>query len=264
MKIAYICPVYKAGELHNYTMRSLKSFFNTTKDGLAIVVDDASKDWESVADEISQAAIHPGQQVITHHFDRWGGLTRSWNKGLSIASEAGADYVVPSNNDIIFTERWYEGLLHALSHDYALVGPLSNAPGVTANGSAEIWRYVRNYQTNDSQEELDSIARMLRRERMGSVVEAGVNGFFQMGKMSTFEEGRFDANHYYKPRNDRASSGRKNPTPLMTLNEDELQGRWRKAGKKTAVVLSSFIFHYRAVTRGDNYRRGRWYRQNNE
>jgi GT2 family glycosyltransferase len=48
---------------------------------------------------------------------------------------------------------------------------------------------------------------------------------------------------------------------MMTGNEDELQARWAKKGMKSGVVLSTFIFHYRSVSRGDKYKWGRWYRQ---
>jgi len=88
-----------------------------------------------------------------------------------------------------------------------------------------------------------------------------VNGFFQIAKMQTWVDGKYDADHFYCPRNDFTSRGHKNPTPLMTLNEDELMGRWAKKGWKFAVIPSSFIFHYRAVTRGKRYTAGKWFRR---
>ena len=42
IRIALICPTYNAIELHRYTVRTLTSFFETTPDGIAIVVDDGS------------------------------------------------------------------------------------------------------------------------------------------------------------------------------------------------------------------------------
>jgi hypothetical protein len=261
VKIAYICPTYQEEELHSYTMSALDTFFTHTAGGLAIVVDDASKGFKRFIPDIQKTPKFEGQEVIVHHFDQWGGLTRSWNKGLEIAAQAGATYACPSNNDILFTPHWYEGLLHALENGYALAGPLSNAPGITAKGRAEVWRYVNDYKTTDDRDYIDGIADELRKKNMGKLVEAHVNGFFQIGKMSSFEEGRYDDKHYYCPRNDKNSRGQRNPTPLMTLNEDELQGRWAKKKWKFAVVLSSFLFHYRAVTRGGKHRKGRWFRK---
>ena len=47
----------------------------------------------------------------------------------------------------------------------------------------------------------------------------------------------------------------------MTLQEYELQGRWHAAGLRSGVVLSSFVFHYRAVSRGEKkFGKGQTYR----
>jgi hypothetical protein len=35
----------------------------------------------------------------------------------------------------------------------------------------------------------------------------------------------------------------------MIRNEDELMGRWRKLGFTSVIACSSFVFHYRGVTR---------------
>jgi glycosyltransferase involved in cell wall biosynthesis len=233
VKICYICPTYNATELHDYTLRSLHSFFRTTADGCAIVVDDGSAGWsDALCQELLATPLFSGQEIHLHHFPEWGGLTRSWNKGLELAHGLQVDYVCPSNNDIVFTEEWYAGLLHALEHGYALAGPVSNAPGTTAAGKAEVWRYLDDYQTNDDQAYLDKVSRRLRKRYLGRVEAAPVNGFFQIGKMSTFRAGMYDGEHYYRPVNKFNSRGSKNPTPLMTLNEDELQGRWARIDKK--------------------------------
>ena len=82
-----------------------------------------------------------------------------------------------------------------------------------------------------------------------------------MATMNAWRKGKFDAQNYYRPVNTHTSKGKKNPTPLMTLNEDELQSRWTAKGMKSAIALSTFIFHYRAVSRGDKYKMGKWYRK---
>jgi hypothetical protein len=46
----------------------------------------------------------------------------------------------------------------------------------------------------------------------------------------------------------------------MTGNEDELQSRWRAKGMKFAAALGSFIFHYRSVSRGKKFAKGKWLR----
>ena len=264
LRIGYICPTYNAQGLDGYTRLALLSFFETTPHGVAIVVDDGSASWtpeyqqtlQDIADNYANGAIH------FHHFPQAGGLTRSWNRGLQIADELGLDYAIAGNNDVIFTWLWYEGLIHALANDYSLVGPLSNAPGITAkNGKQEVQKHLPSFELTDDRDKLDAMASKLHEAHLGEVIESPVNGFFQMAKMSDWKRGMFDSNHFYRPKNTHTSRGRRNPTPFMTLNEDELQGRWGRKGMQSAIVLSSFIFHYRAVSRGEKYKRGDWYRQ---
>lgn len=261
IRIGYICPTYQEESLHDYTLRALESFFKYTADGVALVVDDASPGWsDKIEADIGRVPRFPGQDVHIHRYAEWGGLTRSWNQGMRMARELNLDYVIAGNNDVLFTRFWYEGLLHALEHGYKLVGPISNAPGITALGHAEVDRYVANYQTTDDPAYINEVADALRAQYAGKVIPAKVNGFFQLAKTAVWWQGRYDDEHVYKPRNDFNSHGKPNPTPLMTLNEDELQGRWNQKGWQTAVVPSSFIFHYRAVARGNAYRRGKWHR----
>ena len=259
-RIGFICPTHREEDLHEYTSAALRSFFQTTSNGVAIVVDDASPGWEPIhASHLKGLAEYAGQECFTFHYEEWGGLTRSWNQGLRLARNFGCDYVICGNNDILFPAQWYKGLLHALQHGFSLVGPLSNAPG--ASKPQEVWRYYKDYEVDDSSLYLNGVQRYLAENYMGDVVEHAINGFFQMAHIDTWWEGAYDAEHVYRPRNDFTSKGHKNATPFMTLNEDELQGRWRKLGLKSAFVPSSFIFHYRAVTRGRKYARGRWHRK---
>lgn len=265
VKIGFICPTHNESELHAYTASALTSFFETTAGGIAIVVDDASKGWTSeYTQRLKELAVHEGQSCEVFRYADWGGLTRSWNKGLSIAKSLGCDYVICGNNDVLFPSMWYQGLLHALESGYALVGPLSNAPGVTAKKKQEIQNYFPNYEATDDRAYLDKVQAFLLEQFLGHVLDSPVNGFFQMAKMKTWLQGAYSDHLVYKPRNDVTSKGYRNPTPLMTLNEDELQGRWRSLGLKSGVVPSSFIFHYRAVTRGGRYRKGLWFRKADE
>ena len=260
--IGFICPTYKAGELDAYTRISLASFFATTPSAVAIVVDDGSVDWnrkyeqslEQLASQYTDAAI----KFI--HFPNNGGLTRSWNAGLTLAERLKLDYVIAGNNDIIFTTNWYTGMLHALNNGYHLVGPLSNAPGITAKGAQQVERYISNFKLTDDPAKLNSYAIEIYNAHFGSVIKRPINGFFQFAAMSSWVRGKYDDVHFYRPSNLFTSKGYRNSTPLMTLNEDELQKRWLDKNMKSAIVLSSFIFHYRAVTRGDRYKKGNWYR----
>lgn len=262
-RIGFICPVFQAANFHSYTTLALRSFFDTTPDGVAIVADDGSVGWDKYQQWYERLPRSESQQIHFIHFEKQIGLTRSWNAGLTLADSLGLDYAIAGNNDVIFTELWYQGMLHALSNNYAMVGPLSNAPGVTAkNGAQEVKKHFPAFELTDDRDKLNAVAAALHRDNLGKIIESKVNGFFQMASMNSWRRGMFDAQHFYRPRNTHNSRGQRNPTPTLTLNEDELQGRWERKGMMSAIVLSSFIFHYRAVSRGDKYKRGDWYRQN--
>lgn len=262
IRIGFICPTYQALALRDYTTSALVSFFDTTPDGVAIVVDDGTPGWSvKYEDELKLLANECGGELHIHHFAKKLGLTRSWNKGLKLANTLGLDYAIAGNNDIIFTSGWHQGMLHALNSGYAMVGPLSNAPGITARGKQEVAKYIEGYTVSDNPVYLNHVAAELLQKNLGKVIDSSVNGFFQMCSMDGWRGNKYSATEYYRGVNHRTSKGHKNPTPHMTLNEDEWQGRARAKKKKMAIVLSSFIFHYRAVTRGDKYKRGQWYRK---
>ena len=258
LTIGFVCPTYQAHELHAYTERAISSFFKTTPNGVVILADDASPDWADYKLKLDSLCSDLGvsDRLRVIHFERSGKLTRSWNSGLRMATHLKLDYAIAGNNDIIFTPNWHAGLLHALNNGYDLVGPLSNAPGVTAKGIQEVRHYTDKYLLSDRDETLNAIAKDLYDNHLGKIVESAVNGFFQMAKVSSWVAGKFSANDFYRPLNKFTSKGKVNRTPLMTLNEDELQARWRKLNMKSAVVCSSYIFHYRAVSRGDAYKKG--------
>jgi glycosyltransferase involved in cell wall biosynthesis len=261
IRIAFICPTFNAVGLHKYTARALTSFLETTPSGVAIVIDDGSAGFiDGYGESLHRLPGVAPNRLHTLGFPTKGGLTRSWNAGLEMASQLNADYAIAGNNDVVFTPKWYEGLLHALTNGYSLVGPLSNAPGITANGLQEITRSIPDYRLSDDSAELVRVAEKIRTDNLGKVVESPVNGFFTMASMQKWCEGKYDDKHFFRPLNLHYSNGKPNPTPDMTGNEDELQRRWHNKGWKSAVVLSSFIFHYRAVSRGQRYKKGLWYR----
>jgi glycosyltransferase involved in cell wall biosynthesis len=265
LRVGFICPTWRASLTAGYTEAALQTFFETTPEGVAIVVDDGSPDWvESKMQERLQKIAPTEQSIHFYHFSNEYGLTRSWNKGLDIADSLGLEYVIAGNNDVLFPPNWHFGLTHALANGFTMVGPLSNAPGITAKGKQEVGRYVQDYKVTDDPAYLEEVAFNLMTFNMGKVIESPVNGFFQMCRLEGWRSNMIDLGEtktYYNPLNTHTSKGHKNLTPTMTLNEDEWQGRARGAGLRSGIVLSSFIFHYRAVSRGDKYKRGQWYRK---
>lgn len=255
----------------DYAAEAIASAFlaSTHLDPHVLVVDDASPaypgDITSSEDVNSLLALVPldRQAEVRDKFDVMrfgvnGGLTRSWNYGLDYAKRYNHNYCCVTNSDVVFTTGWDFGVMEAL-RNYALVGPVTNAPGTSPE--QYVGKYSVVYRREHPKENLTAIASELSAAQDARTKEVTLNGFCMIAKTKTWWENAFDAEHVFRPRNDFNSKGEPNPTPLMTLNEYELQSRWHQKGLKSAAVLSSYVFHYRAVTRGDREKRGDWVRK---
>jgi GT2 family glycosyltransferase len=246
--VAIIIPTYGG---FDYARRAVLSALKyTTATPHVLVVDDASPNWgsawwDSLLGELRSDPYH----LTLYRFGQNGGLTRSWNFGLQWARDHGYEFTVPSNSDVIFTPGWDEGLRAAIQKGYYLVGPLSNAPGHTNPKVQQVAVWQPDYRLTDDPAYLASLAETLKGDYGGIVKETNVNGFCLMSSTEIWWKHAYDKTHVFNPRH------------RMTFNEDELQRRWRgKMGLRTGVALDSFVFHYRAVTRGKKARMGRWYR----
>lgn len=253
-RIVYILPSYRNFE---YARACLLSLHRHSSFVLAIAIDDASPDWN----------VHPdwwqgtGGPVSTYRFSKRGGLTRSWNAGMLLAQQFRPDYIVCGNNDVLFSPGWWQGLCHALDVGYAIAGPVSNAPGVTApNGRQHVRSYLPGYAASDDPASITQTARILDTWYRGKMVESAVNGFFMMAKSDTWREHGYCRGSLFPAFIRKLSSTRPNRTPGMTGQEDWIETNSRKKGLRSCVVPSSFIFHYRSVSRGDAYVRDDWTR----
>jgi len=266
--IGVIVPTY--GHF-DYAAAAVESCWQCTNTAniYCLLVDDASPEFYQSGGEVPECIQPLLQHGRNNHaplrlmrFEQNGGLTRSWNAGLHAFMGTAVDYIVCTNSDVLFTPGWHEPLIAALDCDYALVGPLSNAPGDTAKGEQLVTRYI-GYAPTDSPESLARVAELLRARYRNTTIASPINGFFMMARKESWYKGAWSqgSGHVFRPVNALNSRGQLNPTPLMTLNEDELQERWRKLGMRSAIALDSFILHYRAVSRGDKHRRDLWLRR---
>jgi glycosyltransferase involved in cell wall biosynthesis len=221
-----------------------------------VVIDDASPDWDTSSarqqmhmyiDGVN--ALHPCRIQVVQHIENKG-LTYRWNEGLQLAKFFGFDACCVTNSDVVFAKDWDYAIFNALNFkDYALVGPLTNAPGT--NLEQYIGRYSIRYDKATARDNIDYVQQELINVHSSRVKDTTLNGFCMTAFTKTWWENAFDSD----------SKGEKNPTPLMTLNEYELQARWHAKGLQTAVCLGSYVFHYRAVSRGDKHKRGDWVRK---
>lgn len=248
--IVFINPVFKK---FAYARRAALSFFKHTPaelNPLCLVVDDFSppefwnkQDWDVWMRDL------PADRVITQRFPDNGGLTRSWNWGLRTARDLGADYTICGNSDILFSPHWYEGLLYHLNHGYHMVGPVSNAPGPTNRGRQKVHNFYPGYEVSDEAINIAIVAEYLHEQvAVSRVQKININGFFLMAKTDVWWSGAYNPRCVFDPKH------------KMTFNEDELQRRWSKLQRRVGFVPSSFIFHYRAVSRGDRHKHGAWHR----
>lgn len=232
-----------------YARRAAQSFFKYTEAKCGVImVDDASPYWEKQDWKIWLEGL-PEDRVMVHRFPSNNGLTRSWNYGLNAAQKCGAEYAIAGNSDILFTPGWEHGLIKQLNSGYHLVGPVTNAPGHTNQGRQQVANYYPKYRVRDDPEYLSKVADYLRQTyTVNRVIDSKINGFFLMSRTELWMAGKYDKTHVFNPAN------------KMTKNEDELQGRWSRRKWRIGFVPGSFIFHYRAVSRGDRFKHHGWFR----
>lgn len=252
--ICLILPTY--GHLA-YAEKAARSFLENTKGARPVIcaVDDATPGLTN--EDFAEWAANLGIQHA-HRFEENDGLTRSWNYGLQWARANGMRYAVCGNSDLIFSPGWDVGIIEALK-DYDLVGPVTNAAGWGTETQRVENHLDVDYAPDDS---WDSIAATAERLRLAGMPAQGLtgpltsfvngvtitvpeylNGFCLVAKTETWIAGGYDRDHVFDPAN------------KMTENEVELQTRWVVGqGGRRAVVPSSFVFHYRSVSRGDQYK----------
>lgn len=232
MDLHITIPTYGQFDYVARTLRSLVRCRPPHLEMMVSVIDDCSPDTEWY--EFLRTNSFP-LPVVFHRYARRDGLTRSWNCGLKAAQLLGAKYAVVGNSDILFTPGWFTPLAAALEQ-FDLVGPLSNAPGHCPHQN------ISNYNIEEIDDRLvvlDQIANVLRMKELQPAHTHRINGFFMAAKTKTWWDNAFnsDVGHVFDPKY------------KLTGNEDELQVRWAAKGLKIGYVPSSFIFHYRSVSR---------------
>lgn len=218
----------------DFALKAVRSFLEHTPGGKVLLVDDGSPDWKH-----QKWKGWPGPElcVRVHYNKNDRNLTRSWNRGLSYAREHRFEFCVVTNSDVLFTPGWWPPLEHALNRGADLVGPLTNAPG--HRPKQQVKNYLPDYAVTDEPRYLAKVAARLGEAATAPFHPCLINGFCLAARTSVWWANAFDSAHVFNP-------GKRFK---MMRNEDELQGRWKKAGRVIALVAESFVFHYRGVTR---------------
>ncbi len=241
MNLLVVIPTY--GQL-DYGVEAARTALTHTPGCTVLVVDDCSPEWNS----FDKKRFPTGTRF--HRFGKNGGLTRSWNLGLRVARDEKFEFACCTNSDVLFTPSWADPLVWATGHGAHLVGPLTNAPGHQAK--QQVKRHLPDFVVRDDPAYLAEQAQKLSVRNRFTFTEMRLNGFCLFARTDVWWAGAFSPTDVF------------NPKFKLTKNEDELQGRWLKAGRVCAMVPTSFVFHYRGVTR-KGATRGRegkgWYRK---
>lgn len=113
---------------------------------------------------------------------------------------------------------------------------MTNAPGHRPN--QDVRTKVKKYKVDDSDEAIAATSERLILSMAGRTGKGPLNGFCLAATSSTWIKGAYKLPGMFF-----------HPKYKMTRNEDELMGRWKSLGLRSAIAYSSFVFHYRGVTR---------------
>lgn len=232
-QVAAVIPTFKHFE---YAKRAVRSFLEATPGSLAILVDDGSPDWPG--DFVVRTWADP-KRFLIHRFPQNNqDLTRSWNKGLEMARDAGAIYTVVTNSDVMFIDGWWPSTQYALDNGCHLAGPITNAAG---HRKQQSWKnYCVNPMVKDDVGYLIKVSSNIRKQHGNktSIDVRGLNGFCMVARTDVWWDRPYGPTTPFDPRY------------KMEKNEDKLAARWRKLSRRISIVPGSFVFHYRGVSRG--------------
>ena len=243
-RIAYILPTYTKLD---YSARCLASLEEASAGAhvRAFVLDDGSPNWHTGWLKKSRIVAHAES-------DTRQGLTHVWNRGFALARQGNFDFIVAGNDDVLFPRGWWVPFLR-LACSNCIAGPLSNAPGTTNPKVQQISTWI-SYKLSDDAQDITRTLRNLEVAQFTKTVPGPINGFFMWGSKPSWDSLAHNSDYQFPKSIDTMPSGRSNPTPHMTGQEDWLYTRCNRLGVPMITILSAFIWHYRSVSRGAAFR----------
>jgi len=216
-----------------YVFECLRSLIKYSHDYKIAVIDDCSPDWTDSVEARIRKIVPPDCLILERYSEGGGNLTRSWNRACELAKEHKCKYTVLANDDVKFSPFWWENLESALEK-VDLVAPVTNAPGGKHYDQQRVNTYIKDYVLSDKDEDIMNTAMSLQ-EFKGQVCSGRVNGFFFAAKTSVLWNSSYNGTTVF------------DPSKKLLGAEDEYMDRFPG---KMGTALSSFIFHYRSVSRG--------------
>lgn len=229
-RTAVVIPAYGHYDYVRDTVRSLRL---ASPDAAVILVDDASP--AGYTEYLPEFRAICGELGLARRLGANSGITAAWNTGFAMAVEAQAEHVCLANSDLLFSCGWLQPLVSTADlSGVGLVGPVTNAPGSGLQQQVSAW--IPSYRVSDAPGDIDAVATQLCVSPAAPAC-CSVNGFCMLARVDRLVSHMF-------------GSTLMNPTCRMVFSEYELQRRLVAAGLHSQVVPTSFVFHYRGVTRG--------------
>jgi len=200
--------------------------------GEILILDDGSKEFSAWREKIV-APLERDARIGAHMAEPDSpGVVARWNDAWRDAKKAGHDYLILSNNDVIFTPGWWQSLVKAFdSEDCGISGPMTNQPGHQEHQRIPINRPTAFL----------SHARDRSPTGNGGMVSF-VNGFCFCIKMDRAVQ--FDDDHLF------------DPSKLNYEGEDEYQERMRACGRVAYIMDDALVYHFKDVS-CESWREGR-------
>jgi len=218
-----------------YTEAALQSLFQNTLEVPDItfyfyLLDDASPD----VDTHSLAVKYKKEGLKYYRNPSNSGLTSLWNKAYHLAKGDGCNYLIISNNDVLFSPDWATRIVRTMEKlwSFKVGGPLTNAPGHIQN--QHISYSCPNPPISDKMEDIKLISDKIINGRNQKVIQ--LNGFCMAFKMKFLEAALYH------------SAGvpfNTDPAYKIYGGEDEF---FQRTKPKTIIIGSSYVFHYKQVT----------------
>jgi len=173
--------------------------------------------------------------------DKPKGLTNLWNRAYEDFLKTDMRYLLISNNDIIFPKGSIEEMVKVFIRERPIIlGPISNKPGTGRNQRLDMYLCNINLDANNAVN-VQIIQDMLLYSMTDKFMyDNYINGFcFMIGRV--VDQYRFDETHLFPPQK------------INIGNEDWLCRQIRKKGGNAVganfvICLTSFVFHYKALT----------------
>lgn len=224
-----------------YTAQALDTLFRFTRPSKQVryqfaVFDDCSTDdTEQIVRDFSEGNVN------YYRPKRNGGLTRLWNEAFRIYKHC--DYIVLSNNDVIFTPNWCELLLSEMTlHGCLMAGPITNGPGHV--DEQDVRKFLDDYVPSDDMGHILSTSQKLLKKKSFRITR--INGFCMAFHTALLKEA------------DSTGAGTPfDPNLRLFGSEDELQAR---LSPLPLIVPKCFVFHYKRVSISDRPRPFHTYR----